>query len=70
MQVELSGRDYFLSPGDEREFSTAEALRLIAAEYAVPVASAGIERAIAIEPALEIRADYTGKRRGRPRRGH
>ncbi|MCA6098860.1 hypothetical protein [Bradyrhizobium australafricanum] len=62
MTVELAGRDFFLAPGDKREFPDAEALRLIAAEYAVAVSEQDIERAIDINPAIEIR------RRGRPRK--
>ena len=43
--------------------SGEEAVRLIAAEYAVPVVvGEEIERAIAVAPAIEVR------RRGRPRK--
>lgn len=35
MTAGLSGPDFSLSPGDEREFETAEALRLIEAGFAV-----------------------------------
>lgn len=62
MTVELAGRDFFLAPGDEMEFPDAEAVRLVAAEYAVPVATQEIERAVSFDPAIEVR------RRGRPRK--
>lgn len=45
MLVGLSGPEYSLSPGDERDFPDAEAGRLIAAGYAVD--------AEAEEPAVE-----------------
>lgn len=45
MLVGLAGNEYSLSPGDEREFPDKEAIRLIDAGYAVPVAE-GIERAV------------------------
>lgn len=64
MLVELAGRDFFLAPGDEREFPDAEAVRLISAEYAVPVTGDEIERAVAVDEAIEVR------RRGRPRKEH
>jgi hypothetical protein len=39
MLVSMAGVDFALSPGDETErFSDAEASRLIAADYAAPVA--------------------------------
>ncbi|MBZ9808135.1 hypothetical protein [Mesorhizobium sp. ESP-6-2] len=47
MLVGLSGNAYSLGPGDERDFPDAEALRLVAAEFAVPVADARVERAVA-----------------------
>jgi hypothetical protein len=46
MVVGLSGPAISLSPGDEAEFPQAEALRLVEAGYAVPVAKAKIERAV------------------------
>jgi hypothetical protein len=46
MVVGLSGPAANLSPGDEAEFPQAEALRLVEAGYAVPVAEARIERAV------------------------
>lgn len=55
----LSGPAYCLAPGDERDFPQDEALRLIAAGYAVPVAEARVETAVK-EPAPE--------RRGRKKR--
>ncbi|MFA7308256.1 MAG: hypothetical protein WC026_16475 [Hyphomicrobium sp.] len=42
--VGLSGPTYTLGPGDERDFSQAEAIRLVAAGYAVPVAEREVER--------------------------
>lgn len=69
MTTSVVGAGFDLHPGDETErFSDAEALRLIASEYAVPVIGQNIERAIALQPALEARVEYHGKRRGRPRR--
>lgn len=47
MLVGLAGNEYALSPGDEREFPDSEAIRLIEAEYAVPVAEVKTERAVA-----------------------
>lgn len=55
MLVGLAGNEYSLSPGDEREFPDAEAIRLIEAEYAVPVAEVKTERAVA-QQAPERRA--------------
>ncbi len=55
MLAGLSGNEYSLSPGDERDFPDAEAIRLIAAGYAVPVAEVRVERAVA-QPAPERRA--------------
>lgn len=52
--VGLSGNEYTLGPGDQRDFPQAEALRLIAAGYAVPAAEQKIERATAV-PAPEKR---------------
>jgi hypothetical protein len=46
MVVGLSGPATSLSPGDEAEFPQAEALRLVEAGYAVPVAEAKVERAV------------------------
>lgn len=54
MLVRLSGNEYSLSPGDEREFPDAEAIRLIEAGYAIPVAEEIVERAVA-QPASERR---------------
>lgn len=50
MLVGLSGPAYSLVPGDERDFQQDEALRLIAAGYAAPVAEQKIERAVAAPP--------------------
>lgn len=54
MLVGLSGSEYSLGPGDERDFPQAEAIRLVAAGFAVPVAEAKFERAVA-QPAAERR---------------
>jgi hypothetical protein len=54
MLVSLAGNEYSLSPGDERDFTQAEAIRLIDAGYAVPVAEEKTERAVA-QPAAERR---------------
>lgn len=62
MLVQLSGPGMLLEPGDERELPDADAVRLIAAEYAVPVSEQEAERAVVAEPAVETR------KRGRPRK--
>jgi hypothetical protein len=62
MTTSIAGAGFDLHPGDERDFPRDDALRLIAAEYAVPVAEQHIERAVNFEPAVEAR------KRGRPRR--
>lgn len=54
MLVGLAGNEYALSPGDEREFLDKEAIRLIDAGYAVPVAEQRVERALAV-PTVERR---------------
>ncbi|KKX33980.1 hypothetical protein [Rhizobium sp. LC145] len=54
MLVGLSGNEYSLAPGDEREFPNEEAIRLISVGYAVPSAEEKIERAVA-QPAPERR---------------
>ncbi|MDW9600437.1 hypothetical protein GOA86_19020 [Sinorhizobium meliloti] len=46
MLIGLAGNEYSLSPGDEREFPDKEAIRLIDAGYAVPVAEGKVERAV------------------------
>ena len=67
MTTSIAGAGFDLHPGDETDrFPTDEALRLIAAEYAGPVAEQHIERAEAVEQALETRAPHS--KRGRPRR--
>ncbi|MBZ9973503.1 hypothetical protein LB517_28135 [Mesorhizobium sp. BR1-1-12] len=55
MLVGLSGSAYSLGPGDERDFPQDEALRLISAGFAVPVAEEKIERAVAVPVAAEKR---------------
>ncbi|TPL36739.1 hypothetical protein FJ947_10825 [Mesorhizobium sp. B2-4-8] len=52
--VGLSGPDILLDPGDERDFPQDEALRLISAGFAAPVAEIKIERAVQV-PAAERR---------------
>lgn len=54
MRTGLSGPDYSLIPGDERDFPDKEAIRLIEAGYAVPVASVEVETT-ALEPEAETR---------------
>lgn len=46
MVVGLSGPTTNLAPDDETDFPQDEALRLIEAGYAVPVADAKVERAV------------------------
>lgn len=46
LTTSLSGADYCLSPGDEREFPDAEATRLIEAGFAVPVSAPKVEKAV------------------------
>jgi hypothetical protein len=55
MLVGLSGNEYSLSPGDEREFPQSEAVRLIEAGYAVPAVEDKVERAVA-QPVAERRS--------------
>ncbi|HYE49583.1 MAG TPA: hypothetical protein VEB20_08330 [Azospirillaceae bacterium] len=55
MLTSMSGADFTLAPGDETErFTGAEAGRLIAAGYAVPVTEPEVERAVK-KPAKERR---------------
>lgn len=54
MLIGLSGNEYSLAPGDERDFPQEEAIRLIDAGYAVPAAEERIERAVAT-PVIEKR---------------
>jgi len=49
MMVGLSGPAYCLNPGDEREFPTEEAIRLISAGYAV-AAGEKVETAVSVAP--------------------
>jgi hypothetical protein len=46
MLVGLSGSAFSLGPGDECDFPQDEALRLISAGFATPVAEIKIERAV------------------------
>lgn len=59
MEVGLSGPAINLSPGDEHEFPDAEAVRLIAAGYAVPAEAREIEMAV---------EDRVAERRGKRKR--
>jgi len=43
--VGLSGNEYSLSPGDQRDFPEKEAIRLIEAGFAVPVSEKRVEHA-------------------------
>lgn len=54
MTTGLSGPAIALDPGDRHDFPQEEALRLIAAGAAIPVAERQIERAIA-PPVVETR---------------
>jgi len=55
LTVGLSGCEYSLGPGDRRDFPSDEAVRLIEAGYAIPVADKEIERAVSV-PVFERRA--------------
>lgn len=66
MTVGLSGPTMTLNPGDERDFPQEEAVRLIAAGYAVPVVERQIERAVA-EPVAETRIVEMHRHKGRRR---
>ena len=50
MEVGLSGPTYTLNRGDERDFPNDEAIRLIEAGFAVPVAEVTIEKAVKSQP--------------------
>lgn len=54
MTTGLSGPALTLDPGDRHDFPQDEALRLIAAGYAIPVAEKEIERAV-LTPVIETR---------------
>jgi len=58
MLVGLSGPAYTLVPGDEKDFPQDEAIRLIEAGFAAPVAVMKIETAVL--------PDAPERRRGRP----
>lgn len=49
--VGLSGNEYSLSPGDQRDFPEKEAIRLIEAGFAVPVSEKRVEHAVRDAPA-------------------
>jgi len=61
MTVGLSGPAILLNPGDRYEFPQDEALRLISAGFAIPVAEQKVERAVA-QPVLETRETRKKKR--------
>ncbi|MEY9580964.1 hypothetical protein ABIE88_008540 [Bradyrhizobium diazoefficiens] len=61
MTVSLSGPAYLLEPGDRRDFPQDEALRLVAAGFAVPVSEPQIERAVSA-PAVETRSDFVHRK--------
>ena len=63
MLVGISGPLYTLAPGDEFHFPDDEAARLIAANFAVPVAHPVIEAAI-LSPAAEKRTPGRPKKVG------
>ena len=51
MVTGIAGVDFSLAPGDLTErFSEAEAIRLVAAGFALPFADVEIERAVAVKP--------------------
>ncbi|NGN45175.1 hypothetical protein G6N74_29415 [Mesorhizobium sp. CGMCC 1.15528] len=54
MLIGLSGNEYSLAPGDERDFPQDEAIRLIQAGYAILAADVTIERAVST-PVIEKR---------------
>lgn len=60
MLTGLSGSAFSLAPGSERDFPDDEAIRLIEAGFAVPVAAPNHEKAVS-EPVIERRG-----KRGRP----
>lgn len=59
MTMGLAGPQYALAPGDEREFPRDEAVRLIEAGFAVPIAEVKVERAV--KPPPERRAPVRKK---------
>lgn len=65
MLVGLAGPNYALSPGDEREFPDAEAIRLIDVGYAVPATAARVEITMR-PPAPETRHPLDHDGDGRP----
>lgn len=46
MLTGIAGRGFALDPGDEGDFPQDEAVRLIAAGYAVPVETVEVERVV------------------------
>jgi hypothetical protein len=72
MTAGLSGPAYSLGPGDERDFPQDEAIRLVDAGYAVPVARASIEvatKAPGPESRVEPIVAHVTKIRGRSKKG-
>ncbi len=60
MLVGQAGIDFTRDPGTEHDLPEAEALRMIEAGIAAPVAPAKAERATATRPAAETRAAQNG----------
>ena len=56
MLTGLSGPEYNLAPGDEREFSKVEAVRLIEAGFAVAVAPASETATKKLAPEKRVKA--------------
>lgn len=54
MLVDLSGPGLLLRPGEEHDFPQDEAIRLVSARYAIPVAAVPVETADR-QPATERR---------------
>lgn len=67
MTVSLSGPAYLLQPGDRHDFPQDEALRLVAAGFAVPVSEPQIERAV-VAPAVETRSAFVHPKHKKHRR--
>lgn len=61
MTVGLSGPAYLLDPCDRRDFPQDEALRLIAAGFAVPVSEPQLERAV-VAPVVETRQQFVHRK--------
>lgn len=66
--VGLSGPTYSLGPGDRRDFPQAEAIRLIEAGFAIPVAESAVERPEERQVETRDVPSEAHRRRGRPRK--